>query len=182
MIHELSTQSSARRVRGLSARFASGFSAGCVRGLLAGGLIAGAALSASAGTCPADQVGANALAGAPTQPVGVTDMELSAIDLARENVKLDQHRLRLRHMVIAPGGVVPVHSHADRPALIMVNSGEIYEHSSKCLQPILHKAGEISQEFLGTMHWWKNDTQRPVDLSISDIVNDKKPDPMKDAM
>ena len=60
-------------------------------------------------------------------------------------------------MEIQPGGIVPLHSHADRPALIMVNAGQIYENSSKCLVPILHKAGEISREFLGTQHWWKNE-------------------------
>ena len=55
----------------------------------------------------------------------------------------------MRHMTIAPGGVVPLHSHEDRPALIMVNSGEIYENSSKCAEPILHKAGDIAREFAG---------------------------------
>lgn len=150
--------------------------------LVGAGLLSLAAGATWAGSCPADKVGKNALAGAPTAPVGVTDMELSAIDLSKENVKLDQRRLRLRHMTIAPGGIVPLHSHADRPALIMVNAGEIYENSSKCLVPILHKAGEISQEFLGTMHWWKNDSKQPADLTIADIVNDKKPDAMKDMM
>ena len=60
-------------------------------------------------------------------------------------------------MEIAPGGVVPLHDHSDRPALIMVNQGRIYEYSSKCPVPIQHKAGEISRESLGTLHWWKNE-------------------------
>ena len=135
-----------------------------------------------AGECPADKVATNALGGAATAPVGVTDTELASIDLAKENVKLDQRRLRMRHMTIMPGGVVPFHSHEDRPALIMVNSGEIYEHSSKCAVPILHKAGEISREFLGTKHWWKNIGSQPVELTIADIVNDKKPLTMMEHM
>jgi len=147
-------------------------------------LIAVAVLAASglahAGQCPADKVIANALPNAPTAPVGVTDTELASIDLAKENVKLDQRRLRMRHMTIAPGGVVPFHSHEDRPALIMVNSGEIYENNSKCAAPILHKAGDIAREFLGTQHWWKNTGTQPVELTIADIVNDKKPETMKD--
>ena len=137
---------------------------------------------AHAGQCPADKVAANELAGAPTAPVGVVDTELASIDLAKENVKLDQRRLRMRHMTIAPGGIVPFHSHEDRPALIMVNSGEIYENSSKCAVPILHKAGEISREFLGTKHWWKNMGTQTVDLTIADIVNDKKPQTMPKMM
>lgn len=142
------------------------------------------ALSATvyAGTCPGDKVGENALTNAPTMPKGVVDTEISSIDLATENVKLDNRRLRLRHMTIQPGGMVPLHSHADRPALIMVNSGQIFENSSKCLVPILHKQGEVSKEFLGTMHWWKNAGKKVVHLTISDIVNDKKPDTMMEKM
>jgi hypothetical protein len=82
-----------------------------------------AAAPALAGTCPADKVGNNPLAGAAKAPVGVTEMELAYIDLSRESVNLPQRRLRYRHMEIQPGGVVPLHSHADRPALIMVNQG-----------------------------------------------------------
>jgi quercetin dioxygenase-like cupin family protein len=137
---------------------------------------------AQAGQCPADKVAANDLPGAATAPVGVVDTELASIDLAKENVKLDQRRLRLRMMTIAPGGIVPMHSHEDRPALIMVNSGEIFEYNSKCSVPILHKAGETAREFLGTKHWWKNTGSVPVNLTIGDIVNDKKPMTMEKMM
>ena len=153
------------------------------RSLLAVGVLSlFAAAPAFAGECPADKVGANALAGAPTAPVGVTEAELASIDLAKENVKLNERRLRFRHMEIQPGGIVPLHDHADRPALIMVNAGEIYENSSKCLAPIFHKAGDISREFLGTRHWWKNQGTTTVVLTIADIVNDKKPETMMEHM
>ena len=137
---------------------------------------------AHAGQCPADKLAANDLPGAATAPVGVVDTELASIDLAKENVKLDQRRLRLRQMTIMPGGVVPLHSHEDRPALIMVNSGEIVEYSSKCAVPIVHKAGETAREFMGTKHWWKNTGSVPVSLTIADIVNDKKPATMEKMM
>ena len=137
---------------------------------------------AHAGQCPADKVAPNDLPGAATAPVGVVDTELASIDLANENVKLDQRRLRLRHMTIAPGGIVPFHSHEDRPALIMVNSGEIYEYNSKCAVPILRKAGDVAREFMGTRHWWKNTGALPVNLTIGDIVNDGKPATMEKMM
>jgi len=138
--------------------------------------------AAWAGECPADKVGTNKLANAPTAPVGVVDTELASVDLSKENVKLSDRRLRLRAMTIAPGGVVPLHSHEDRPALIKVNAGEIYENSSKCLVPILHKAGDVARESLGTQHWWKNEGSQPVELTIGDIVNDKKPATMPKMM
>jgi quercetin dioxygenase-like cupin family protein len=137
---------------------------------------------AQAGQCPADKTAVNALPNAPLMPIGVADMELASIDLAKENVKLDQRRLRFRHMTILPGGVVPLHSHEDRPALIMVTKGEIFENSSKCAVPILHKAGDIAREYLGTQHWWKNTGTVAVELTIADIVNDKKPETMEKHM
>ena len=137
---------------------------------------------AHAGECPADKLTPNALADAAKAPAGVTDVELAAIDLSKENVKLDQRRLRMRHMTILPGGIVPLHSHEDRPALIMVTTGEIHEHSNKCAVPILHKAGEVARESLGTMHWWRNNGRLPVNLTIADIVNDAKPATMEKMM
>ncbi|MEO8671569.1 MAG: hypothetical protein ABI411_09675 [Tahibacter sp.] len=139
-------------------------------------------VTAHAGECPADQAGTNPLKDAPSMPVGVTDTELATIDLSKENVHLDQRRLRTRHMTIAPSGIVPLHDHADRPALIMVTEGQVLENSSKCLVPILHKSGDIAREFLGTKHWWKNESGKPVQLTISDIVNDAKPASMPEHM
>jgi quercetin dioxygenase-like cupin family protein len=137
---------------------------------------------ALAGGCPADKVGANPLPGAATAAVGVTEMELASIDLSKDAVNLPQRRLRYRHMEIQPGGIVPLHSHADRPALIMVNQGQIFEYSSKCTVPIVHKAGEIARESHGLMHWWKNEGNVVVVLTIADIVNDKKPETMMQMM
>ena len=156
---------------------------GIVQSLLLAGVVSlAAAAPAFAGECPAGKVGANALRGAATAPVGVTEMELSFIDLGKEAVNLPQRRLRFRHMEIAPGGMVPLHTHADRPALIMVNQGQIFEYSSQCTVPILHKAGDIGRESNGLKHWWKNDGNVVVVLTIADIVNDRKPETMMDHM
>lgn len=150
--------------------------------LLAAGLALAAVSTAHAGECPADKVGANPLPGAATAPAGVTEMELSSIDLGKEAVNLPQRRLRYRHMEIQPGGIVPLHSHGDRPALIMVNQGRIYEYSSKCTVPIVHQAGEVARESNGLMHWWKNEGKETVVLTIADIVNERKPETMAKMM
>ena len=62
----------------------------------------------------------------------------------------------MRKLVIEPGGIVPWHSHADRPAIIYVVEGEIEEYASNCAAPILHKAGEVVAETKDVSHWWKN--------------------------
>ena len=93
--------------------------------------------------------------------VGVTDTTLGAIDLGKEMAKIKGRELRFRKMVIQPGGIVPWHSHDDRPALIYVAEGEIIEYASNCAGPIHHKAGEIRPETQGTSHWWKNLSDKP---------------------
>ncbi len=77
---------------------------------------------------------------------GVTDKVLAQIDLADEKVALKGHLMRVRRLEVQPGGIVPWHSHGDRPALIYIISGEIYEHASNCAVPILHKAGDVARE------------------------------------
>jgi quercetin dioxygenase-like cupin family protein len=141
------------------------------RGLAAIAFIACAAFAgtAHAGDCPADKHMANA-----TKPVdhavqGVTDTTLGAIDLGKEQAKIAGRELRLRKMVIQAGGVVPWHSHDDRPAVIYVAEGEIVEYASNCAVPIVHKAGETRKETNGTSHWWKNHTNTQVVLFIGDV-------------
>jgi len=134
--------------------------------------VAGFAATAQAGHCPADQQMANARQAVDYAAQGVTDTTLGAIDLGKEQAGITGRELRLRKMVIAPGGVVPWHSHDDRPALIYVAEGEIVEYASNCREPILHKAGEIRAETHGTSHWWKNHTNAQVILFIGDVRRD----------
>ena len=79
----------------------------------------------------------------------------------------------MRKLVVAPGGVVPWHSHDDRPALIYVIEGEINEYNSNCSVPIVHKTGDVARETLGTSHWWKNLGDKTVTLLSFDILHDK---------
>jgi quercetin dioxygenase-like cupin family protein len=127
--------------------------------------------TAFAGECPADKRSAGF--GNPGHgPKAVTDTVLSTIDLGAERIKADGYTFRIRRLVIQPGGIVPWHSHAERPALIYVVSGSIVEYSSRCAVPIVHKAGEVSKEPAGTSHWWRNTGKVPVVLISADIIKD----------
>lgn len=145
-----------------------------VRGLAAIAFIACASFAgtAHAGECPADKQMANATKPVDHAAQGVTDTTLGAIDLGKEQAKITGRELRLRKMVIQAGGVVPWHSHDDRPAVIYVAEGEIVEYASNCAVPIVHKAGETRKETLGTSHWWKNHTNAQVTLFIGDVRRD----------
>jgi hypothetical protein len=85
-------------------------------------LVVFGATAANAG-CPADQVTtADGQKNASKGTKDGTDELLGQIDLSKEQVKVPGRLLRFRRLVIEPGGEVPWHNHADRPALIYVVS------------------------------------------------------------
>ena len=128
------------------------------------------ATPAIAGQCPAP--GSMDLANAPMMPKGVTDTVLASVDLGPE-IGVDGRQLRTRRLVVQPGGIVPLHSHKDRPALIYTLSGSITEYSSACSAPIEHKAGDISREADGLSHYWVNRGKVPTVLLSSDVFHGK---------
>lgn len=129
--------------------------------------------AAHAGTCPADKIVASGKGQAmSTLPAkGVTDTVIVSTDLAKEPVGINDRLFRMRRLVIQPGGVVPWHSHGDRPAIIYIISGEVVEYASNCAVPIVHKAGESTAETSATSHWWKNLGNKTVVLLSADLFH-----------
>lgn len=128
---------------------------------------------AQAGECAAGQSRKNAREAVKLAASGVTDMTLGAIDLSKEKAKIKGRELRFRRMVIEPGGVVPWHSHGNRPAIIYILSGEIVEYASNCAVPIVHKAGDVALETAGVSHWWQNHGKVTVELLSADLQSDR---------
>jgi quercetin dioxygenase-like cupin family protein len=148
-----------------------------IRDMMLAGITAGSTLvgvsAAVAGSCPSDKVKANAIPPATHAGKGVTDTVLAAIDLEKEPANIKERQLRFRKLTIEPGGIVPWHSHADRPAIIYIAEGEIVEYASNCSVPIVHKSGEIRPETSGTSHWWQNTGNKTVILFVGDVLHDK---------
>jgi quercetin dioxygenase-like cupin family protein len=146
------------------------------RAITTAGLVIGSAAltsTAFAGSCPADKMKADVRGPVTFAAVGVTDTTLGAVDLEKEPAKIKDRQLRFRKLTIEPNGIVPWHSHGDRPALIFIAEGEILEYASNCSVPIVHKAGEIRPETSGTSHWWKNLGDKTVVLYVGDVLHDK---------
>ena len=144
------------------------------RGLVAAAVLAGGialAGSAFAGSCPADKARSDGSGEKMNATPGkdVSDAVLAAIDLASEPAAVPDRMLRLRRLEIQPGGVVPWHSHGNRPAIIYIIQGEIVEYASTCAVPIVHRAGETSVETHATAHWWKNTGTQTVVLLSADL-------------
>jgi len=129
-----------------------------------------AATPAMAGACPADKMGVDVRMPDASAAKDVTDTVLASLDVAKEPVQIEGRLFRMRRLVIQPGGVVPWHSHGDRPAVIYVESGEVTEYASTCSVPIVHKAGEATPEMHSTSHWWKNTGKVPAVLLSADLL------------
>jgi quercetin dioxygenase-like cupin family protein len=129
--------------------------------------------AAVAGSCPSDKMQADARPPVTYAAKGVTDTVLAAIDLEKEPANIKERQLRFRKLTIEPGGIVPWHSHGDRPAIIYIAEGEIVEYASNCSDPIVHKAGEVRPETSGTSHWWQNLGNKTVVLFVGDVMHDK---------
>ncbi len=140
--------------------------------VIGAGAMALASTAALAGECPADKRGVDVTKPASHAAKDVTDKVLASIELGQEKVALKDHKFRLRRLEIQPGGIVPWHSHAERPALIYIVAGEVIEYASNCAVPIVHKAGEVSVEPHGTAHWWTNAGKETVVLLSADILRD----------
>jgi quercetin dioxygenase-like cupin family protein len=78
----------------------------------------------------------------------------------------------MRKLTVEPGGIVPWHSHADRPAIIYVTEGEIIEYASNCAGPIVHNAGDVVAETHEVSHWWKNLGNKTAVLLSADLLHD----------
>ena len=146
--------------------------------VLAAGL-AVLATGAWAGECPKDQV-----LTAPREIENAPDVGVERPILHEVNLTgwrgMGSFHLRMRRLTVAPHGIVPTHAHDDRPSIVLIQSGEIVEHSAFCAVPILHKAGDSTPEFgIGHKHWWENLTDQPVVLISTDVVPvEMKDEPM----
>jgi quercetin dioxygenase-like cupin family protein len=146
---------------------------------IAAAVTAAFSMSAFAGECPADKRVADGQGQKMVNygPKDVTDKVRASVDLSKEAVELPGHLFRLRELEVKAGGIVPWHSHDQRPAMIYIVSGEITEYASNCAVPIVHKAGDVAAEAKGTSHWWQNQGKATSKLISVDIFPvDKKHD------
>jgi quercetin dioxygenase-like cupin family protein len=142
-------------------------------------VVAVAAGSTWAGECPADKRVPDGQGQKMSTAAAkdVTDVVRATTDLSQEPAAIPGRTFRLRQLDIGPGGIVPWHSHDNRPAMIYIVSGEVVEYASNCGVPIVHKAGDVATEKKGTSHWWQNTgTAKAVLISVDLFPVANKPD------
>ena len=69
---------------------------------------------------------------------------------------------------VEPGGIVPLHPHAGRPAYLEVLSGSITQHRSDG-QSVLMRPGHITHGADQVAHWWENTGTVPTSIWVVDL-------------
>ena len=105
----------------------------------------------------------------PTENKGVQVSAPDSIDLAPWANDMNGRQLRIRKFTIAPGGVLGVHSHDDRPDASYLVQGTLTEHRSDGHDEVrpketLHTAGK------GVTHWLENKGSDTAILIVVDVL------------
>jgi quercetin dioxygenase-like cupin family protein len=138
---------------------------------IAAALFASASTHVFAGDCPKDQATTGAFLPGETKAKDVTDDVISTVDLSSKGEAFKGFMLRVRKLVVQPGGVVPLHKHDIRAANIYILEGEVTEYRTTCKVPLLHKAGDVTAEFGADLsHWWRNNSAKPTIILSSDLL------------
>ena len=96
---------------------------------------------------------------------------LETIDLSKEIPGLEGRQLRMRKVVLEPGGAISPHSHADRPAVVYILQGRVREHRSDLDVPLEYGAGDSIIESAAVHHWIENIADQPLIGIVVDIHN-----------
>ncbi|MCK5769974.1 cupin domain-containing protein [Algiphilus sp.] len=107
----------------------------------------------------------------PQESRGIEGVDkLGSVSLAGEIPDDSDRVLRARELRIAPGGVVAVHRHQQRPGVAYILEGSIVEHRNDAAEPITRGPGAVAFERSGVTHWWENRSDTAVRALVVDIV------------
>ena len=109
----------------------------------------------------------------PTANKGQSDELLRTMDLSNEIASTQGKMLRMRKVTLAPGGVLGLHDHVDRPAITYFLQGEVTYHAagdSTAGGDKVTTAGGGNAEGRATKHWAENTGKVPAVWIAVDIV------------
>ena len=117
-------------------------------------------------------LGVGTVLGQSLPPKGNTGVKIGdpvALDLAPWAADMKGRQLRIRRFDIAPGGIIGIHSHDDRPDVSYLVQGNLVEHlaggtDEPRASETMHAAGK------GVTHWVENRGSTPAILIVADIL------------
>ena len=116
--------------------------------------------------CPADRRQDNAQSEGFGAQQGVTGQDVALTPLASDPTRA----VRLRRIVVQPGGVIAWHDHRAVQGMALIVSGEMTELRNTCLDPLLYRAGDVAIEDEATAHSWRNDGDESAVILVAHVV------------
>lgn len=116
--------------------------------------------------CPAERVQANARSEGFGASAGVSVEDIALVPAAREPARA----VRLRRIVVSPGGVIAWHDHAQAQGMALIVSGEMTELRNSCLDPLRYAAGDVAIEDAQTAHSWRNDGSQEAVIVVAHVL------------
>jgi len=114
----------------------------------------------TASFAPAQQSG-------PTETKGLTTVKTTAIDMASEIEGMQGRQLRMRVLVLDPGGAIAIHKQLDRPEVIYVLQGSITEYQNGDV--ILRNSGDTWTAGKEITHAVRNTGTGTATIVVTDI-------------
>lgn len=116
--------------------------------------------------CPAGRVQTNAQREGFGPSSGVESADIALTPLASDPTRA----VRLRRIVVQPGGVIPWHDHAQIQGMALLVSGEMTELRNTCLDRIVYRAGDVAREDEATAHSWRNEGESEAVIIVAHVV------------
>lgn len=116
--------------------------------------------------CPPERTQAGARSEGFGATGGVTVEDIAVTEIAGDPTRV----LRLRRIVVQPGGVIAWHDHAAVQGMALLTTREMVELRNTCLDPITYRAGDVAREDAGTAHSWRNESDGVAVVLVSHVV------------
>ena len=117
-------------------------------------------------SCPAERTQANARSEGFGATSGVASEDIALTPLASDPTRA----VRLRRIVVRPGGVIAWHDHAAIQGMALLVAGEMVELRNTCLDPLTYRAGDVAIEDAATAHSWRNESDAEAVVLVSHVV------------
>lgn len=116
--------------------------------------------------CPAERTRAGARSEGFGPTSGVESADVAVTPLAHDPARA----VRLRRLIVQPGGVIAWHDHTAVQGMAVVVSGEMVELRNTCLDPLTYRAGDVALEDAETAHSWRNEADASAVILVSHVV------------
>lgn len=108
----------------------------------------------------------------PTENKGFNADVLTTIDLGKQGLNdYNSRQMRMRKIVLAPGGVIAYHSHSNRPTMDYIIKGTVLEHRDGVPDRV-YKAGDTITENTDVNHWLENKGDVPFEVVVIDLFKE----------